>query len=301
MILERTIYRGRFAPTPSGPLHLGSMMTALASFLDARTHAGLWLLRIDDLDRERCPPGAAAEILRQLETHGLQWDESPRLQSAHRVSYATAFERLRSQAYACDCNRAALRASGVEGPDGPIYPGTCRDRGLADGSWRLRLPATATTLCFDDAWQGRQCRDLAREVGDFVLRRRDGTFGYQLACAVDEHEQRITHVVRGGDLLGSTFPQQWLQQQLGWAAPRYGHLPVLVDAGGRKLSKQNHATPVDARAASTNLMQCLTLLGQGPPQELAGAGVHDLLEWATGHWSSPRVPCAARLADPSPL
>lgn len=292
----KTPYRGRFAPTPSGPLHLGSLLTALASWLDARHRGGAWLLRIDDLDRARCPRGTDATILRQLEAHGLHWDEVPRYQARHVAEYREALERLArgGHLYACACSRATLKRAALPGPDGPVYPGTCRDAGLDPRRHALRARLPPLDLCFMDAWQGQHCRNLPREVGDFVVRRASGEMAYQLACAVDEHAQRITDVVRGADLLGSTFCQLWLLGQLDLAAPRYAHLPVLVDARGRKLSKQNHAPPVEARAAAQNLRRCLALLGQPVPQ----AGSPDpILRDAAAAWDAARVPRTARIGD----
>lgn len=293
-------YRGRFAPTPSGPLHLGSLLTAVASFVHARSQGGTWLLRIDDLDRARCPPGAAARIRRQLDAHGLHWDEPPRVQGAHLDEYAAALERLASAGavYGCTCTRAALRARALPGPDGPVYPGTCRDASAARGSQRLRVGDGR--WCFDDGWQGRQCRDPGREVGDFVVRRADGVFAYQLACAVDEHAQGITEVVRGADLLGSTFQQRWVLERLGWRPPAYRHLPVLLGPDGRKLSKQNHAAPVDGRRAAANLVHCLALLQQNPPAQLRRAGVPEVLAWAIAHWDAASVPRNAQMAEGIP-
>jgi glutamyl-Q tRNA(Asp) synthetase len=289
-----TIYRGRFAPTPSGPLHLGSLLTALASWLDARQRGGVWLLRIDDLDRARCPTGTDGVILRQLEAHGLQWDEAPRYQSAHVAEYREALHRLgqAQRLYACTCSRAMLKQAARQGPDGPVYPGTCRAAGHPPRRGSLRAQVPDRELCFDDAWQGRQCRRLASEVGDFVVRRANGEIAYQLACAVDEPAQRITDVVRGADLLGSTFCQLWLQQELGRAPPRYAHLPVLTDARGRKLSKQNHAPPVDAREASTNLRLCLRLLNQRDPGD---GRPGEILAAAQSEWDAARVSRTAQI------
>ena len=293
-------YRGRFAPTPSGPLHLGSLLTAVASFVHARHQRGRWLLRIDDLDRERCPPGTVPRILRQLEAHGLQWDENPRMQTEHLDEYEAALQRLhdRGNVYACRCTRAALRTSAASGPDGPVYPGTCRALGHAQGAARMRIGRDS--LCFDDGWQGRQCRDPEREIGDFVVRRADGVIGYQLACAVDERAQRITEVVRGADLLGSTFQQRWVLERLGWPAPAYRHLPILLGPDGRKLSKQNHAAPIDGRRAASNLMTCLESLGQAPPAELRRAGPARILEWAVSNWHAAKVPRTAQIAQTLP-
>jgi glutamyl-Q tRNA(Asp) synthetase len=285
-------YRGRFAPTPSGPLHLGSLLTAVASYLQAKSSSGRWLLRMDDLDAPRCPPGAADMILRQLEAHALLWDESIRWQSACLPSYEQSLNRLRDerQLYPCACTRALLEQTARPGPDGPIYPGTCRDIARLDlKAVALRFRVTEPALCFEDGWQGRQCRKLVTEVGDFVVQRADGQIAYQLACAVDEASQGITEVVRGSDLLGSSFRQLALMQALNVEAPRYRHLPILVDNRGLKLSKQNHASAVDATVSSENLSLCLRLLGQAPPREMIGAGAAELLIWAINHWRADRV------------
>lgn len=285
-------YRGRFAPTPSGPLHLGSLLTAFASFLQARSHHGQWLIRIDDLDEPRCIQGADVQILRQLEAHGLLWDERPRYQTKHQTEYFEALQRLKERPllYACTCTRATLNAGSLTGPDGPVYAGTCRDleRPLADGvALRIRLPAGTSE--FADGWQGHQSRELIRDVGDFAVRRSDGRISYQLACAVDEAAQGITEVVRGCDLFGSTFRQRYLQKILGLPEVRYRHLPVLA-TGDRKLSKQNHAEPVLAAKASANLLQCLQFLNQAPPENLAKAPVFEVVAWAIAHWQSDQIP-----------
>lgn len=285
-------YRGRFAPTPSGPLHLGSLLTALASWLQARAADGAWLLRVDDLDAPRCPPGADGEILRQLEAHALTWDGAPRYQSDHVDEYVAALERLRSadRLYGCDCTRARLAATSLAGPDGPVYPGTCRARALPPVGQALRLRVGEGTIALDDPWQGPQRRDLSTEVGDFTVRRADGQIGYQLACVVDEQAQGITEVVRGADLLGSSLRQLRLQALLGLPHPSYRHLPVLTDAKGRKLSKQNHAAPIDLRHPGANLARCLEWLGQSLPSEAPRCAPGELLELALTRWSPQQVP-----------
>jgi glutamyl-Q tRNA(Asp) synthetase len=285
-------YRGRFAPTPSGPLHLGSLLTALASYLDARSNNGQWLLRIDDLDTQRINTAAEAEILRQLESHALLWDGAIRRQSEHVDAYRAALDGLSRQnlIYRCDCSRAVLAQTSLPGVDGAIYAGTCRDRRLQgdDLAQRLRLPDQE--LSFEDAGQSLQRRNLVMDIGDFVVRRRDGVIAYQLACAVDEHAQGITSVVRGADLLGSTFMQMHLMQLLRLRVPRYRHLPVLVDSQQRKFSKQNHSLAIDTAQASANLLRCLSLLGQSPPPALAKAAPREILAWAVPHWSPDSVP-----------
>ena len=291
----RAPYRGRFAPTPSGPLHLGSLLTALASWLAARNAGGRWLLRIDDLDRARCPKGTDAQILRQLEAHGLHWDEAPRYQTQHVAEYRDAFDRLEREGrlYGCACSRAVLKASSAEGPDGPVYPGTCRDAATGGRASR-RVRIDGGELCFDDAGQGRHCRQLATEVGDFVVRRADGQYAYQLACAVDEGAQGITDVVRGADLLGSTFRQLWLMRALGLPAPRYRHLPVLADGRGRKLSKQNHAPAVAGGSAAANLRRCLRLLHQ---EDVDAEAPADIVRAAALQWDAARVSRTAQIGD----
>lgn len=294
-----TPYRGRFAPTPSGPLHLGSLLTALASWLQARSAGGAWLLRIDDLDAERSHAGHADTILRQLEAHGLLWDEVPRLQSEHVAEYEEACQQLQRAAtlYPCGCTRARLAQDSLEGIDGPVYAGTCRGHPpqAARAAWRLRVGSGGLEL--RDAWQGRLCRDLQRDIGDFIIRRADGQIGYQLACVVDEAAQKITEVVRGADLIGSSFRQLYLQRLLGLATPAYRHLPVLVGTDGRKLSKQNHAQPIDAAHAGNNLHYCLMLLGQAPPSMLRGAAPTEILRWAQQNWDARRLPAGATLAS----
>lgn len=290
---QRVSYRGRFAPTPSGPLHMGSLMTALASFLQARAQGGHWLLRLDDLDGPRCISGADSIILKQLESHGLLWDGTIRYQSQQLEAYEAALQRLQALdlVYACSCTRARLSLSALQGSDGPIYDGHCRDRLLECRSPRsLRLRTEAGMLAFDDGWRGWQKRRMQEEVGDFILRRADGIFAYQLACAVDEAAQGITEVVRGSDLLGSTFQQIHIQNLLQLPNPRYRHLPVLVDGLGRKLSKQNHARPLDPSTAGKNLARCLKWLGQATPIEIEGDKPEKILEWALMHWEPLKVP-----------
>lgn len=285
-------YRGRFAPTPSGPLHLGSLIAALASYLEARRHRGLWLLRIDDLDSQRCPPGSDSLICAQLEAHGLYWDGAPRRQSQHLDEYGEALEALSADGhiYACACTRALLAQTSAQGPDGPVYSGTCRESELDRHGNALRFRVGSGIVTLADGWQGKLARRRAEDIGDFVVRRADGIFGYQLACAVDEFRQGITEVVRGADLLASSLRQILLLGALAWPRPAYRHLPVLADAEGRKLSKQNHATPIERRNAARNLSLALEFLGQTPPPDLAAAPVREVMDWAQSSWSPQRVP-----------
>jgi glutamyl-Q tRNA(Asp) synthetase len=292
-------YRGRFAPTSSGPLHLGSLLTALGSWLQARAAGGAWLLRIDDLDTERCRPGHAGTIQRQLEAHGLLWDEPPRLQSGHVAEYQAAFERLQALnlIYPCACTRTQLARDSLPGIDGPVYAGICRGQAVTANRPAWRLHVGTGELVLNDPWQGRLKRDLQGNIGDFVLKRADGQIGYQLACVVDEAAQGITEVVRGADLIGSSFRQLHLQSRLGLPSPAYRHLPVLAGRDGRKLSKQNHARPIDAAHAALHLYHCLELLNQAPPPELRGAAVEDLLRWGLEHWQPQAIPAGVQHAQ----
>ncbi len=289
-------YRGRFAPSPTGPLHFGSLVAALASYLEARARGGAWLVRMEDLDPPREMPGAADHILRTLAAFGMESDEPVLYQSSRHAAYAEHWQWLREHAglYACNCSRASLRAAagaGAPGETGPVYPGTCRRRPPADETdvaWRL--PVDDVLIRFEDAVQGPQAQQLAREVGDFVLRRRDGLFAYQLAVVVDDAFQGITHVVRGSDLLASTPRQIFLQQRLGLPRPDYLHTPVATLAGGEKLSKQTGARPVDPARASETLHAALCFLGQPAPVELAHAPLSALWDWAHAHWQAARIP-----------
>jgi glutamyl-Q tRNA(Asp) synthetase len=283
---------GRFAPSPTGPLHFGSLVAALGSCLEARARGGRWLVRMEDVDAPRCRPEHAAGILRTLEAFGFAWDGDVMVQSARTARYAETLDRLKAlgAVYPCGCTRAELAAApaGVDGA--PVYPGTCR-AGLPPGktarAWRLRVEGV---IGFADAVQGRQVQDLARAVGDCVLRRADGLFAYQLAVVVDDAEQGIDHVVRGADLIHSTARQIFLQGLLGVPTPAYAHLPVAVDAAGAKLSKQTRAAPVDARDPAPALFAAARFLGQNPPEELRRAAGADFWAWAMANWKLDKVP-----------
>ena len=246
-------YVGRFAPSPTGPLHAGSLAAALASFLDARAHGGKWLLRMEDLDGPRTVAGAAADIIATLRAFGLTWDGDILYQGTRESAYRTAFDGLDSLGltFPCACTRREIADSHwgpgeqVRGQE-LVYPGTCRG-GIAPGraarAWRIRVPDE--DICFVDALAGPQTQNLSREVGDFVLKRADGPWAYQLAVVVDDGAQSITHVVRGADLIASTARQIWLCRQLGMPAPLYLHVPVVAGADGEKLSKQTRARALD--------------------------------------------------------
>ncbi|MGB6008316.1 tRNA glutamyl-Q(34) synthetase GluQRS [Castellaniella sp.] len=278
-------YVGRFAPSPSGPLHAGSLVAALASYLDARAHGGRWLLRIEDIDEPRTVPDADRVILHQLQSLGMQWDEPPVWQTRRHPLYEHAFGRLQAagRVYACHCTRREV-------PPGP-YPGTCRPRAGAPRpesaasrrtppSWRFLVePGTET---FQDRWQGAQTQDVAREVGDFIIRRADGLWAYQLAVVVDDGLQDVTDVVRGVDLLDSTARQRQLARALGLPCPRTLHVPLMLDSQGRKLSKQNHAPALDLEQPLSALQQAWAALGF---TRLPVAALDDFWPLATLQWA----------------
>lgn len=286
-------YRGRFAPSPSGPLHFGSLVAATGSFLEARTRHGEWYLRMEDVDTPRCSKAAAGEILRVLEACGFAWDGEVTWQTSRTHAYAAALEQLRAEGrvFPCACTRREL-ADSLVAPDGAaIYPGTCR-QGLAPGrsarAWRIAVGTARVS--FDDAIQGRVVSELGSEAGDFILLRADGLYAYQLAVVVDDAEAGITDVVRGADLLASTARQIFLQRCLGLPTPGYAHLPVAVNAAGEKLSKQTRAAPVDRSRPGPALLAALEFLGQPPPRELAGAPVREVWTWAMANWRLDHVP-----------
>lgn len=293
-------YRGRFAPSPSGPLHFGSLVAALGSHLEARTQAGEWRVRIEDVDVPRCKPEHEAAILRTLICYGFRIDGDILRQSERSALYQEALNRLffEGHVFGCACTRKEIEASPRAADGAAIYPGTCRS-GLAEGrearAWRMRVGET--TIAFDDALQGTQTQNLAHEVGDFVLLRADGLFAYQLAVVVDDYAQDISHVVRGADLLDSTARQIWLQQCLGYPTPHYAHLPIAVNEAGEKLSKQTLATALNDNEPVPALWQALQFLGQNPPASLLQSEHGALWQWATEHWSLARVP--QQISQPS--
>lgn len=294
-------YRGRFAPSPTGPLHMGSLIAAMASYLDARAHHGQWLVRMEDLDPPREMPGAADSILRTLEAYGFEWDETVWYQSRRSEIYQMYVERLLEAglAFHCGCSRRDIRAHAVVGPEGPIYPGTCRD-GLPAGSKprTVRLRVADTEIRLEDRLQGRLSQNLARELGDFVVRRADGLFAYQLAVVVDDAAQGITDVVRGSDLLSSTPRQCWLQSQLALPRPRYLHIPVAVNADGAKLSKQTRAPALDPTEPVPALWQAAAFLELDPPEPLRAASPETFWDWALSHWRPDAM--QGRLHKPAP-
>jgi glutamyl-Q tRNA(Asp) synthetase len=285
------LYVGRFAPSPTGPLHFGSLTTALASYLDARANGGRWLVRIEDLDSPREQPGAAADILRTLDAMGLHWDGEVVYQSRRKAAYEAALRQLGDTAYRCTCSRREIQAEfsrlGLEGP--PRYPGTCRRHSPpAQSPAALRLKVDRhpqPQLQFIDALQGEHVCSPVTAFGDFVLRRRDGLFAYQLAVVLDDQAQGVNHVVRGIDLLQDTAKQMVLQALLSYEHPSYMHVPIATHGSGQKMSKQSRAPAVDANAATDMLLKALQFLRQPLPQHSAQANRREVLEWAVQHWT----------------
>lgn len=288
-------YRGRFAPSPTGALHFGSLIAAVGSYLDARTQGGEWLVRMEDIDTPRNVPGAADDILRTMEYFGFEWDGPVLYQSLRGEAYAAALAALveAGQAYGCACSRKEIaEAASRQALDGGlVYPGTCRAGllpGQAPRAWRLRVPDAE--ISFIDRLQGRVAQHLERDVGDFVLRRADGLFAYQLAVAVDDNFQQISNIVRGADLLASTPRQIWLQRCLGFSTPIYAHLPVATNLAGEKLSKQTRARPLRVGMAAAELVAALNFLGQPAPPQLTAAPLHEVWAWGLENWSFAGVP-----------
>ena len=286
-------YRGRFAPSPTGPLHFGSLVAAVGSYLEARVHGGAWLVRIEDLDPPRVIAGSADDILRTLEACGMAWEGRVAHQSERADAYHCALHELRrhGRLYACACSRREIADSGIAGIEGYVYPGTCREgvpAGRTARAWRVDTKGAA--IAFDDAVQGSIEQDVGNTIGDFVLYRADRVYAYQLAVAVDDAEQGITHVVRGADLLDSTARQIHLQRLLGLATPRYAHLPVAVNERGEKLSKQTRTRAIDRANVRPALAQALRFLGHEVPSEVESSGVSTIWDWAVRNWSIARVP-----------
>lgn len=288
------MYIGRFAPSPTGPLHIGSLIAAFASYLEAKTRQGQWLLRMEDVDETRTVKGVDSLIVEALRCHGMLSDNEILVQSTRTLRYEEVLAQLkeRSHVYACTCTRKEIadshRATGIEGP---IYPGTCRSNlstPQKPHAWRIAVDNQNVT--FDDAIQGQRSQCLSRDIGDFVIKRADGLFAYQLAVVVDDADQGVTHIVRGADLLDSTPRQLFLQSKLGFNNPHYMHLPVATHANGEKLSKQTLAEPLSLNRAVENLWQVLHFLHQAPPARLKHTDLSGIIEWAMTHWDSQKIP-----------
>lgn len=280
------VYRGRFAPSPSGNLHFGSLVTALASFILARKASGQWLLRIDDIDTPRVKPKASTAIRKTLESHGLLWDEDVLFQSEHLARYQQTLEQLQAKqlCYFCDCTRKAIKARATQ------YDGYCRDRALSESGCAVRLKNPAKSLCLMDVRLGEVAVPDSVVNEDFVLKRRDGIFGYHLVAVMDDLYQNINHVVRGADLLLPSACQLVLYDLFEQPPPVSLHIPVAVSGPGKKLSKQNHSPSLDNTRASENVFQGLHYLGARPPTALQGAPCEEILSWAITHWEVNDLP-----------
>ncbi|MBL4572324.1 MAG: tRNA glutamyl-Q(34) synthetase GluQRS [Gammaproteobacteria bacterium] len=279
-------YIGRFAPSPTGPLHFGSLLAALASFLDARANQGKWLMRIEDLDPPREPAGSAELILQQLQDLGMIWDDEVLYQSTRLDAYKEIVDQLqdRDLCYPCNCTRGQVREMGR------LYNGSCRKRcAPPEKPYALRLKTKALEIGFDDEIQGHFSQQLELDAGDFVICRKDGLFAYQLAVVVDDEFQNITHIVRGWDLLDSTPRQIYLQRVLNYQKISYAHIPIIVDEKGQKLSKQAFAPSIKTDRASEAIYKALTFLGQAPPTGIAKEKPESQLEWAIENWDSQAV------------
>lgn len=287
-------YIGRFAPSPTGPLHFGSLVTALASYCDAKANGGLWLLRIEDVDLPRTVNGAAKLIIDTLSAYGFDWDQDIVYQSARNALYAENLAKLKSLnlAYPCTCSRKEItEATSSIGEEGPIYPKTCLSHALKQNTataWRVKTDNQL--IHFHDAIQGIMTQNMAKSIGDFVVLRADQLYAYQLAVVTDDALQGVTHIVRGADLLSSTPRQIYLQQLLGFKTPDYAHIPLICNKNGEKLSKQTLAEPIDINNATKLLVQALAHLNQNPPSTLTNERSRKILLWAIEHWQPDQVP-----------
>ncbi|CAM5200224.1 tRNA glutamyl-Q(34) synthetase GluQRS [Alishewanella longhuensis] len=289
--LQTASYIGRFAPSPSGPLHFGSLIAAVGSYLQAKSQQGKWLLRIEDIDTPRVQAGADSAIMRTLEAFGLHWDDPVIYQSQRLTRYQQVFNDLQQRhlLYGCQCTRREISLAGGS------YPATCANLNLSQEPLAWRLKAAGVSTAFTDLIFGSQKIDgsLARE--DYIVKRRDGLFSYQLVVVIDDLDQQITEVIRGADLLSMTPRQQHLFSLLGQAAPRYGHLPLAVSSPGHKLSKQNHASALAQWPLQHSLGAALQLLGHPVPQTLSAAPVTEILAWAVQHWQLAKVPVTTEI------
>lgn len=301
------MYIGRFAPSPTGPLHFGSLVAAVASYAEAKKQNGKWLVRMEDLDKPREIPGAADHILNTLEGFGFEWDGEVVYQSQRTALYEIAFNELKQAGniYPCSCSRKEIADSASMGIEGAIYPRTCLHHPLkanAPVAWRAKTDES--TISFSDAIQACEgkniySQNLSTDIGDFVLKRADGLFAYQLAVVVDDAAQGISHIVRGADLLSSTARQIYLQRLLGYQQPHYAHVPIAVNSVGEKLSKQTLAVAIEPVQASQLLFLVLQFLGQEPPTELQDQPIQTIWDWTFSHWQLGNIPSTFKLPGPS--
>ncbi len=282
--IGNTGYVGRFAPSPTGPLHFGSLLAAVASYLEARRNNGRWLVRMEDIDPPREQPGAGDMIVAALERYGFEWDGPVLYQSRSDLQHRQMLQKLLDYglAYECGCSRRDL-ADAPRGPLGTIYPGNCRD-GTMGNETAVRVRTSDEPIVFEDGLQGPQSQRLESESGDFVILRRDGLIAYHLAVAVDDELQGVTEIVRGIDLMDSTPRQIWIQRCLGLHTPDYQHIPIAVNTDGSKLSKLTGAQGIPMQAVETELLAALDALGQCPPADIGGASLAEIWTWAFAHW-----------------
>lgn len=285
---------GRFAPSPTGPLHFGSLLAAVASYCDAKANQGAWLVRMEDLDQPREIQGAAETILTTLNLFGFVWDGDVMRQSKRSEAYQAAFDQLLKKGliYPCTCSRKEIAdSSSIRGIEGAIYPKTCLQHPIKNNiKPAYRIKSEDKSIAFLDRIQGEIHQNIANDIGDFVLKRADGFFAYQLAVLIDDAEQGITHVVRGADLLDSTPRQIYLQEKLSLTQPIYAHIPIICNANKEKLSKQTLARAIHHENASELIIKALHFLGQNPEDNLMNAPPNIILEWGIAHWNLNKIP-----------
>lgn len=292
--MTTTAYIGRFAPSPTGPLHFGSLVAAVASYCDAKANNGDWLVRMEDLDKPREVTGAAKGILTTLSAYGFEWDGEVVYQSRRNQYYESLLQQLKASgiAYPCTCSRKEIRhTQPLQGIEGAIYPKTCLSKAIKESSpkaWRVKV--SDQIMRFEDGVQGVIEQNISEAIGDFIVMRADQLFAYQLAVVTDDAQQGVTHVVRGADLLHSTPRQIYLQQLLGLTTAKYAHIPLIVNDNGEKLSKQTLATAIDVSEKSQLLVKALDYLNQSPPNSLAHESVHKILQWGVDHWQLNDLP-----------
>lgn len=291
--MSNQCYIGRFAPSPTGPLHFGSLLAAVSSYAQARQQQGRWLVRIEDIDQPRCDPAYTSLILNTLDSYGMHWDGEIIYQSHRNAIYQHALDRLieKDLIYGCACSRRQIKASANSLNNELIYPGTCRN-GLAAGTTArsLRIRTNDEAITFYDKVQGKICQNINKQVGDFIIKRADHLFSYQIAVVVDDNEQGVTDIVRGSDMLGSTPRQIYLQHCLNYTTPSYLHIPLAVNSDGSKLSKQNKAMPIDSTDPRPQLLQALQFLRQNPPEALRDTDIETIWQWTLKHWSVDHIP-----------